>query len=494
MVGQDFVSARGEELAAIATATFATSHTAVAVVRPGNTAEVQACVDIANRRRIPLYPVSGGKNWGLGSRVPPRSGCAVLDLSRLNRIVEYNERLAYLTVEAGVTFRQAADFLEAKQSPLWLAPTGGPADGSIVGNVVERGHGNGPYGVRLDHVCDLEVVLPSGAVIRTGFGRFTGATAAAVDRWGVGPSLDGLFTQSNLGIVTRLTAWLMPVPRVHQFIEFSVRDYQQLAAALDAVQPLILHDVVRPNSIVFWNSYKLLSRAGRYPFDLTKGETPLRLAARKGAEPWYAQGALYAPSEDVARAEAEVVRHALESRVDGLTFRKSGDEERASLGQPGEGNLRSMYWRKRVPYPEDLNPERDRCGVIWICPAFPFDGAEIARAVEAAERTIAQHGFEPNVGMTCVSARGVHAFFMITYDRDIPGEDDRAMRCHDDVLEDFCRAGHFPYRLGIQSLESMPPANDDRAAFLQAVKRALDPHDILAPGRYDDRRDWKDST
>ena len=61
------------------------------VLMPASTKEVQALVQTANRYGTPLYPISTGKNWGLGSRLPIQDQCAVVELSRMNRIIEVNE-------------------------------------------------------------------------------------------------------------------------------------------------------------------------------------------------------------------------------------------------------------------------------------------------------------------------------------------------------------------------------------------------------------------
>ena len=91
--------------AAAETATFATTQTVPAIISPASREEVQECIRIANRFRIPVYPVSSGKNWGYGSRVPVADASVLIDLSRMNRILEFNEKLAYVTVEPGVTQR-----------------------------------------------------------------------------------------------------------------------------------------------------------------------------------------------------------------------------------------------------------------------------------------------------------------------------------------------------------------------------------------------------
>src|ERR1035437_10359843 len=124
------------------TATFGTSVTVPAIVRPGNREEVQQVLRIANEWRIPVYPVSGGCNWGYGSRVPGASGCVLLDLGRMNRILDFSEDLAYITVEPGVTQQQVYAFLQERKSGLWMDATGASPQASLVGNAVERGFGH----------------------------------------------------------------------------------------------------------------------------------------------------------------------------------------------------------------------------------------------------------------------------------------------------------------------------------------------------------------
>src|ERR1700744_1263135 len=96
-VGPEHVLTDPAALASAMTATFATSAGVPAIVRPASREEVQACFRVANRFRVPLYPTSRGKNWGFGSRVPAADGCVVLDLGRMNRVVDFDETLAYVT-------------------------------------------------------------------------------------------------------------------------------------------------------------------------------------------------------------------------------------------------------------------------------------------------------------------------------------------------------------------------------------------------------------
>src|SRR4051812_48925937 len=72
VLGQPFVFSDPAALSEAETATFETSSSVAAVLKPADREEVQRCVEIANRFRIPLYPISTGKNWGYGSRAPVR--------------------------------------------------------------------------------------------------------------------------------------------------------------------------------------------------------------------------------------------------------------------------------------------------------------------------------------------------------------------------------------------------------------------------------------
>ncbi|MEQ9625561.1 FAD-binding oxidoreductase [Coleofasciculus chthonoplastes] len=483
-------------VSAAQTATFATKQRVLALIRPGNRAEVQECVRIANEYQTPIYPISCGKNWGLGSRVPVQDNCVILDLSRLNQIVDYNEKLAYITVEPGVTFRQAYDYLREQKSNLFLSVIGGSPDASLIGNTLERGDGFGPHGDRLDHVCELEVILPTGECVHSGFGRFANAKAAKISRWGVGPYFDGIFTQSNLGIVTRMTMWLMPIPKYPQLFTCTIIDASRIDQLIDAVQSLVLQGTIKSNSFSLWNCYKFLAAEGRYPWKKMLGQTPLSLKQLKGAEPWFGNGALYSASREQGLAERKLIEQALEGKVDQLIFSDEDSNELKEdgfIGVPSDQNISSTYWRKKTPIPSPMNPDRDGCGVIWLCPVLPFDGEQFLLAIKIIELIFNSYHFEPNIGLSFSSGRSIHVFIAIIYDRDVAGEDQRAMECHDKILHSLIQEGYIPYRLGIQSMNSLPPTQDDYGKLISTLKRGLDPNNILAPGRYDFRSEWFDT-
>jgi 4-cresol dehydrogenase (hydroxylating) flavoprotein subunit len=515
IVGPEHVLTDPAALSAAETATFSTSNRIPAIIRPGSREEVRACVRVANEYHTPIYPVSTGKNWGYGSRVPARDGCVLMELRRLDRFTDYDEKLAYVTVEPGVTFRRLQEFLVACNSNLMLSVTGSTPDSSPVGNALERGAGSGPYADRAAHVCGFEVVLPTGDVIHTGFGRFGGAETAKLHRWGVGPYLDGLFAQSNLGIITEMTMWLAPRPVYFQSCYFGIDDEARLPDFIDALQALMLKGIFR-SGLTVRNDFNALVRMQQYPWEALGGATPmppeLLERMRKGfwrdawwSSLWIGWAELHHASKEHGLAERKVIEEVLQDKVDRLAFvdgegvafsrwevggdremaaRYLGRDDGADVGVPGDENIRSAYWRKKTTVPEAMDPDRDGCGVMFCVPAVPFEGRHVRAALEAIEDTLSKFGFEPILIVGCISERVAYINVDITYDREVEGEDERALACHDEMLGRLIDAGYIPYRLGIESVRLLPEPEDGTGELLHALKKSLDPNNILAPGRY----------
>src|SRR5690606_39481974 len=94
-----------------------------------------------------------------------------------------------------------------------------PAIGGPVGNTMDRGVGYTPYGEHFMMQCGMEVVLANGDVYRTGMGGVKVSNTWQIFKWGYGPTLDGMFTQSNYGICTKMGCWLMAKPPVIKPVE-----------------------------------------------------------------------------------------------------------------------------------------------------------------------------------------------------------------------------------------------------------------------------------
>src|ERR1700734_4332811 len=183
---------------------------ASAAVAPDSVEQVQQIVRIANQYKIPLYAISTGRNLGYGGSAPVYSGSVVVDLKRMNRILEVNEAEGYMVVEPGVSFLDLRRYLDERNLP-FMCSTPEPGWGSPIGNALDHVCSN-VVGDNLGMVNGIEVVLPNGEVLRTGMGAVPTSKLWQDYRYGFGPVIDGIFSQSNFGIVTKMGFWLYPVP------------------------------------------------------------------------------------------------------------------------------------------------------------------------------------------------------------------------------------------------------------------------------------------
>src|SRR5579863_3326619 len=113
---------------------------ASAAVAPDGVEQVQKVVKIANSYKIPLYTISTGKNLGYGGSAPVLSGSVVLDLKRMNRILEVSERNAYALVEPGVSYFDLYRYIRKANLDVWIDPPD-PGWGSVIGNALDGGGG-----------------------------------------------------------------------------------------------------------------------------------------------------------------------------------------------------------------------------------------------------------------------------------------------------------------------------------------------------------------
>jgi len=186
---------------------------ASAVVAPANVSQVQAVVRIANQFKTPLFPISTGKNFGYGGPSPNVHGSVIVDLKRMNKVIEVNEQRNFALVEPGVSYFDLYRSIQESGLKVWIdCPD--PGWGSPVGNSLERGVGYtmGPFRDHIGANCGIEAVLPNGELLRTGMGALPNSDSWQEYKHGFGPDPSGLFAQGNFGIVTKMGFRLYPQP------------------------------------------------------------------------------------------------------------------------------------------------------------------------------------------------------------------------------------------------------------------------------------------
>lgn len=211
---------------------FAQGIACAAVVRPASVSELAAVVGRATAAGYDVIARGGGMSY-TGGYLPTRERSIILDLARLDRIVEINQTDMYVTVEAGCTWATLRSALQ----PLGLrTPYWGPLSGlkSTVGGAVSQNSvffGSGLHGTAADSVIGLKVVLADGTTVTTGSAGGAGANAFFRH---YGPDLTGLFTgdAGALGIKAEVTLRLIHRPAERRHASFAFESRDQLVEAM----------------------------------------------------------------------------------------------------------------------------------------------------------------------------------------------------------------------------------------------------------------------
>ncbi|MCI0343357.1 MAG: FAD-binding protein [Planctomycetales bacterium] len=198
-----------------------------AVVRPRSAAEVSAVLRLANEHRFPVVPRGGGT--GLSGAAVPHLGGVVLALERMDRILEVDEESLFAVVEPGVVTQTLQE--EVEKRGLYYPPDPASRGSCHIGGNLAHNAG-GPhavkYGVTRDWVTGLEAVLPTGEIVAPGGKLLKNVTGYDLVRLLVG-------SEGTLGVITRATLRLIPLPRFRRLLLAPFADVAAAAATVAAV-------------------------------------------------------------------------------------------------------------------------------------------------------------------------------------------------------------------------------------------------------------------
>jgi 4-cresol dehydrogenase (hydroxylating) len=489
-----------------------------AALRPRSAEEVVAIVQIARDHHIPLYPISTGHNWGYGSANPVTDGCVVLDLSSLDRIIDVDADLGLATLEPGVTQQRLHDYLERNRLPFLVPVTGAGPHCSILGNALERGYGITPYADHFAAVTAVTAVLPDGRTYRSALSELGGEGVDRAFKWGIGPYLDGLFAQGNFAVVTQMTIALAPQPQRIEAFFFGIAEDSGLEPAVAAVQRLLRNLAGVAGSINLMNARRVVAMMAPYPHDqVGEGEIlPASVVARLAAEnhmmAWNGLGALYGEAA-VVKAARRAVRQILSPVATRLAFLTPVTAMRANrwlgavpglrhgrlarraraldaalqllAGKPSRVALPLAYWRASTrPLDSELDPARDGCGLIWYSPLVPMKPDRVRRYVELVGEICSAYGIEPLITLTSLSERCFDSSVPVLFDRQDEGQTARAQSCYRALFEAGRREGFLPYRMSSHAMDWITRSDAPFWDVVGALKSAIDPDGIVAPGRY----------
>jgi 4-cresol dehydrogenase (hydroxylating) len=224
------------------------------------------------------------------------------------------------------------DYLLENDLPFYLSCPAPSAIAGPVGNTMDRGVGT-PLWRAFMMQCGMEVVLANGEVLRTGMGGVEGNSAWQVFKWGYGPYLDGIFTQSNFGICTKMGFWLMPKPPVYKPFRVIDDNEEDISEIVDLFRPLRLNGII-PNSVVYASTiYEAAAIISRRKYFDGEGFTPheviQEIREKEGIGAWNVYAALYGTKEQV-----EVNWNIVKATIEGHGKGRIITEEEAGGKQP----------------------------------------------------------------------------------------------------------------------------------------------------------------
>lgn len=434
-----------------------------AAVAPANVEEVQKVVQIANKYKIPFWINSTGKNFGYGGPAGVVRGTVNLDLRRMNKILEINEKHAYVLVEPGVTFFDLYNELQRCGLRFWT-DVPGPGWGSVLGNTIEYGMGYTDYGQRVNFQCGMEVVLPSGELLRTGQGAIPGSKTWQQYKRNLGPRIDELFFQTNYGVVTKMGLWLMPEPPTYIPVKISSPEPESIIPMIDVMRPMRHSGVINNNATVSKNN-----PPGTLPRDETE----------ENHRGWYNSLAFYGMAKGVEeRFEfvTEAYRKAMPNakiefeRYDAPHDMAKIGESRMARGMAGIPGMLAMIHN------------------ITFSVVLPFEGQEAWDCIQLFDSIAKKYGHR-------YFGRSHHAesphSLITTSGWDIKYQDEKYNQAAIDMVKEWitesAKNGWSAYRvmtpLMDQTMATYSWNDNALLKFFESLKDTLDPNGVIAPGK-----------
>jgi len=411
-----------------------------AVVRPATAAEVSQILKLANRERFPIVPRGAGTGMSGGS--VPTQGGLVLSFERMNRIIEINAEDFLAVVEPGVVTGDLHRAVEAKG--LFYPPD--PASHQFCtmgGNVAECAGGLRAvkYGVTRDYVLGLEVVLPTGEIINTG-----ARTVKSVAGYDLTKLIVG--SEGTLGVVTRITVKLLPLPE-------SIRTLAAFFASVDDAARAasnILAARIIPRALELVDGRALRAVETYLKEDLSGGAESMLLVEVDG------------PDDSTVRESERVSKILNESGASSVNLADS-QAERERLWKARRAISPALYTIKPRKINEDIVVPRSKISEIL---------REVGGIAEKYELLIVCFGHAGD--------GNIHVNILVD-EADLP----RAERAVKEIFGTTLRLGGSisgEHGIGITKAAYLPmESGSDAIGAMKRIKQALDPNNILNPGK-----------
>lgn len=432
------------------------------VVKPDTVEEIQAIVKLANARRVPITPVVANTN--VGGLALPAEGGIVMDLKGMNRILDVNTTEMYALIEPGVTFGQMREYLDMKHPDLTMGYPLSPPYASVMCNCLLDGLSNLSlrFGSTSELINGLEVVLPTGEVVRVGAPALSPLWFAR----GPLPDLAGLFVnwQGATGIVTKMAVQLWPKPRFRR---------RMFLLAYEADTPF---EMLRrfSRTMIFDDLGALSWPLGKMLFGIHK---PLE---KDPDEPeFFIYIDVPANTQAEMKAKNEIIGGVIEE------FRKQG----ATIEGPLDIDLLlrvdpSLKRFGEFPMTLDFLLDHPGKGLTWVGTYGPTEQWE--EGTKRGRGIMLKHGFPPViVARPMKSGHFAVLRFIVLFDKSQEEDLTRARRVNEELCDLVLDLGFIPYKAPRWMVERFQKRLDP--AFIDLMKRikqVMDPNRVMNPGRW----------
>jgi glycolate oxidase len=440
IVGSAHLFTGPEELVVYSYDATRTTSLPAAVARPATAQEVSEILVLANRRRFPVVPRGAGTGMSGGS-VPIRGGL-VLSFERMNRILEVDEPNRMAVVEPGVITGELQREVEARG--LFYPPD--PASQqfcTLGGNIAECAGGLRAvkYGVTRDYVLGLEVVLPTGEIIETGSRTLKSVAGYDLTRLIVG-------SEGTLGVVTRIIVRLLPRP---ESVETLSAFFPSIRNAAQAISRIMAGTIV-PRALELIDSGAIHAVETYLKEDVSDGADAMVIAEVDG--PAVATSGEIESLAEICRSSGAVsVKQARDKNEQDRIWklRRSISPALYTI-RPRKINEDIVVPPARVPdILAEVQDIAKRHGLLIVCFGHAGDGnIHVNIMLEEGERPQAE-----------LAVKEIFAA-VLQMQGSISGEHGIGTT----------KAPFLPLEAGEQALEAM-----------RRIKRALDPNNILNPGK-----------
>jgi len=479
-----------------------------AAVAPASVEQVQDIVRTAGQYKIPLFAISTGKNLGYGGSAPNLSGSVIVDLKRMNKVIEVDDKRNFCIVEPGVSYFDLYKYIQERKLKVMM-DVPDPGWGSPVGTALDHGVGY-TWGEFRDHFgahCGMEVVLPNGELMRTGMASVPGSKTWAENKYGYGAYVDGLFAQANFGIVTKMGFWMMPEPEHFLSCQVGVQRYRDIVPLIDIVNYMEDQGLIgNPRYTSPLDLMTLMMEPGRVSadqellamFDKPGGATAEEFEAYARSRDiayWNVLLNFYGPKETVYANWAYAKRKL--AGIDGVKLEevesyalpldeatKQKVHHQVALGIPNMSIFSIGARSKVVPDPSD--------GHLWLGSIIPRSGEAVIEAHKVFGQAVQDLGIKPAiVGPFTAPAYWQHRtfIFMVPFfvSRSDKARNAKVREQYVQLVELAAKHGWTEYRTApaFQDVVAKTYSFNNNALlrFQTTLKDAIDPDGIIAPGR-----------